>query len=133
MQSFAQETIKIRKNRRKDIFKTSPSNYFCTFLAPVYLSAPASLTGILEGVLQGLERFAPVKVTHRPLSASRSPVRDEAPQAPLPGCGAAALLARKVAAVAPHQGRSYAEVTNQPSLQLGPDLSPAFRGGRQNQ
>lgn len=89
MQSFAQETIKIRKNRRKDIFKTSPSNYFCTFLAPVYLSAPASLTGILDGVLHGLERRAPVQIAHRPLGASTSPVRDEGPQ---PRCQAAARL-----------------------------------------
>lgn len=86
MQSFAQETIKIRKNRRKEIFKTSPSNYFCTFLAPVYLSAPASLTGILDGILHGLELFSPVVIIHRLLSASTSLVRDEVPQAPLPGC-----------------------------------------------
>lgn len=74
MQSFAQETSKIRKNRRREVFRTSPSNYFCTFLAQACLRAPASLTGILDGILDGilhgLEHFTPVKVIHGLLSAS---------------------------------------------------------------
>lgn len=73
MQSFAQETSKIRKNRRREVFRTSPSNYFCALLAQACLHAPASLTGILDGILDGilhgLECFAPVKVIHRLLSA----------------------------------------------------------------
>jgi len=61
MQPFAQETIKIRKNRRKEIFRTSPSNYFCTFLAPAYLSAPAGLTGVLDGILRGWSALLQLK------------------------------------------------------------------------
>lgn len=76
MQSFAQEQkkiSKIRENRRREVFRTSPSNYFCTVLAQACLRTPPSLTGILDGILHGilhgLEHFAPVKVIHRLLSA----------------------------------------------------------------
>lgn len=99
MQSCAQETIKIRENRRKEIFKTSPSNYFCTFLAQVNLSAPASLTGVLDGLLHGLEHSAPVKPIPRLPHGSTRPVQGGS-------LNPSARLQRR-SPPWPHQGQSW--------------------------
>ena len=73
----------------------------------MHLSAPASLTGILDGILHGLERSAPVKIIHRLLSASKSLVRDVVPQTPRQAAAIAALLLTlNIVALDPHQGQN---------------------------
>lgn len=73
MQPFAQETIKVRKNRRKEKRSSSfPPQLFLYVFGSSAGSAPAGLTGILAGILPGLECFAPAKISLRLLCASSS-------------------------------------------------------------
>lgn len=94
MQPFAQETIKIRKNRRKEkrSSKLPPSQLFLYVFGSSALSAPTGLTGILAGILAGLERFAPAKISLRLLRASRSREQDVVPKSLCQGCSQASSL-----------------------------------------
>lgn len=94
MQPFAQETIKIRKNRRKEkrSSKLPPPQLFLYVFGSSALSAPTGLTGILAEILSGLEHFAPAKISLRLLRASRSREQDVVPKSLCQGCSQASSL-----------------------------------------
>lgn len=90
MQPFAQETIKIRKNRREEKRSSNlpppPHNYFCTFLAQVHRVLLWVCQASWLGSCPGWSTLLQLKSASGCSVASRSLERDVVPKSLCQGC-----------------------------------------------